>query len=31
MDAVSHAEKMYGYYWKKCNGYGNVNMTLRRR
>jgi hypothetical protein len=31
MGAASHAEKMYGYYWKKVNGYGSVNMTLRRR
>lgn len=31
MKAVTHAERQYGYYWKKLNGYGNVNLTLRRR
>jgi hypothetical protein len=30
-DSYAHAERMYGYYWKKCNGYGLVNITLRRR
>jgi hypothetical protein len=29
--ALSHEERMYGYYWKKLNGYGLVNATLRRR
>ena len=30
-EALTYAERQYGYYWKRLNGYGNVNMTLRRR
>lgn len=30
-DALSYAEKQYGYYWRKLHGYGNVTMALRRR
>jgi hypothetical protein len=29
--AVIFAERQYGYYWKKLYGYGNVNMSLRRK
>jgi hypothetical protein len=29
--SVIFAERQYGYYWKKLYGYGNVNLTLRRR
>jgi hypothetical protein len=30
-NALSRAEKMANYYWRKLHGYGNVSMVLRRR
>lgn len=29
--ALSHEERMAEFYWKKCNGWGMTNLTLRRR
>jgi hypothetical protein len=28
---LQFAEGRYLFYWKRCNGYGNVTMGLRRR